>query len=212
MSLCQDLLGRGMHKDECKAICTSPMIPLEPRLFFRMIYELTFRPFEVQHLLIENWNRETGEVTAKRVKVKYNPKSKTKTSSPRSMVLTPNTNEMLRAYVSQRKKGFIFESEVKGKPLTLRYFEQQIDKYARLLSIQKDRAKAPKGRVYRLVTLMAMREAGERHHDQEGGDDAISAKAAGHTMTVKNKFYKQGSFEEAQKSFKMHHPAFTEGW
>lgn len=212
MSLCQDLLDRGMNKEECKAMCTSPMIPLESKLFFRMVYELTFRPFEVQYLLIENWNRDTGEITAKKVKVKYNTKTKAKTSSPRSMVLTPNTNEMLRAYVSQRKKGFIFESENKEKPLTLRHFEKQIDKYARLLSIQKDKAIAPKGRVYRLVTLMALREAGERHHDQAGGDAAISAKAAGHTMTVKNKFYKKGSFEEAQESYKLHHLAFTEGW
>lgn len=205
------LLDRGMNLAECKVMCTSPMIPLREKLFFRMIYETTFRPFEVQHLRIEEWNRATGEITARKVKVKYNPRTKAKISLPRSMKLTENTNEMLRAFVGNRKKGYIFQG-MNGKPLTLRFFEKQINKYAYLLSIQQDKQITPKGRVYHLVTLMALREAAERHHDQDGGDPAISAKAAGHTMRIKNQYYKKGSFEEAQTSFEKHHPAFKEGW
>ena len=41
------LLDRGMNKDECRAMCTSPQIPLREKLFFRMIYETTTRPREV---------------------------------------------------------------------------------------------------------------------------------------------------------------------
>lgn len=200
-----------MNLVECKAICTSPMIPLRERLFFRMIYETTFRPFEVQHLKIEDWNRTTREITAKVTKVKYNPRTKAKVSLPRSMKLTANTNDMLRAFVGNRKKGYIFQGE-RGDPLTLRFFEKEIDRYARLLSVQQEKNVTPKGRVYRLVTLMALREAAERHHDQNGGDPAISAKAAGHTMQIKNQYYKKGSFEEAQDSFQKHNPAFTEKW
>lgn len=205
------VLDRGMNLEECKIMCTSSQIPLREKLFFRMTYELTFRPFEVQHLMIENWDRATGEITARKVKVKYNPRTGAKISLPRSMKLTENTNEMLRTFISNRKKGYIFQGK-EGRPLTLRFFEKEIDRYARLLGIQQDKQITPAGRIYHLVTLMALREAGERHHDQDGGDPAISAKAAGHTMQIKNKFYKKGSFEEAQMSFEKHHPAFKMGW
>jgi hypothetical protein len=57
------LLDRGMNKDECRAMCTSPQIPLREKLFFRMIYETTTRPREVLESRIELWNRNTGEIT-----------------------------------------------------------------------------------------------------------------------------------------------------
>jgi len=50
-----------MNKDECRAMCTSPQIPLREKLFFRMIYET--RPGEVLEARIELWNRNTGEIT-----------------------------------------------------------------------------------------------------------------------------------------------------
>lgn len=205
------LLDRGMNLAECKAICTSTIIPLREKLFYRIVYEATFRPFEVQHLRIEDWNRDTREITARKVKVKYNPKTKAKISLPRSMKLTENTNEMLRTFISNRKKGYIFQGEKDG-PLSLWLFERSLNKYACLLSIQQDKQITPTGRVYHLVTLMALREAAERHHDQDGGDPAISAKAAGHTMLIKSRYYKKGSFEEAQESFEKHHPAFKGKW
>ncbi len=201
------LIDRGMNLVECRAICTSPQIPLREKLFFRIIYETTFRPFETQHLRIEDWNRDTREITARVTKVKYNPRTKAKSCLPRSMKLTDNTNEMLRTFISNRKKGYIFQGE-KGDPLTLRFFEKELNRYACLLSIQQDKQITLSRRIYHLITLMALREAGERHHDQNGGDPAISAKAAGHTMLIKNKYYKKGSFEEAQQSFEKHHPAF----
>jgi len=187
----QVLIDRGINLAECRAICTSPQIPLREKLFFRIIYETTFRPFEAQHLRIEDWNRATREITARVTKVKYNPRTRAKTSLPRSMKLTENTNEMLRAFISNRKKGYIFQGEM-SEPLTLRFFEKELHKYAGILSIQQDKQITPRGRVYHLITLMALREAGERHHDQNGGDPAISAKAAGHSMLIKNSITRKG--------------------
>ncbi len=148
------LLDRGMNLAECMAICTSTIIPLREKLFYRIVYETTFRPFEVQHLRIEDWNRDTREITARKVKVKYNPKTKAKISLPRSMKLTENTNEMLRTFISNRKKGYIFQG-LKDGPLSLWLFERSLNKYACLLSIQQDKQITPTGRVYHLVTLMA---------------------------------------------------------
>ena len=79
--------------------------------------------------------------------------------------LTCNTSEMLRHYVGNRKKGQIFINEMTGKRLTLRHFEKMIDKWARWLNIQKLQTTKPSGREYHLITLMGLREAGERHYD-----------------------------------------------
>ncbi len=51
-----------MNKDECRAMCTSPLIPLREKLFFRMMYETTTRPREVLDSRIKLWNRNTGEM------------------------------------------------------------------------------------------------------------------------------------------------------
>jgi len=45
-----------------------------------------------------------------------------------------------------------------------------------------------------------------------GGDPDVSAKAAGHSKETKARYYKKVSYEEAQKLFGRHHPAFVEGW
>ena len=57
--------------------------------------------------------------------------------APSPQKLVGNTSEMLRHYVGNRKKGHIFINEMTGKRLTLRHFEKMIDKWARLLNIQK---------------------------------------------------------------------------
>jgi hypothetical protein len=132
--------------------------------------------------------------------------------APKTMKLTGNTSEMLRHYVGNRKKGHIFINVRTGKRLTLRHFEKMIDKWARLLNIQKLQSIKPSGREYHLITLMGLREAGERHHDLNGGDPDVSAKAAGHSKETKARYYKKVSYEEAIESFGKHHPAFVEGW
>ncbi len=65
-----------------------------------------------------------------------------------------------------------------------------------------------------LVTCMALREAGERHHDNAGGSRKLSAVAAGHTMHVKEKHYEKvgEDFEQVHESYRRFHPAFVEEW
>jgi len=60
--------------------------------------------------------------------------------------------------------------------------------------------------------LDGLREAGERHHDLNGGNPDVSEKAAEHSKETKVRYYKKVSYEEAQESFSRHHPAFVEGW
>jgi len=96
-------------------------------------------------------------------KSKYN--RWTRRHMPKTMKLTGNTSEMLRHYVGNRKKGLIFINGKTGKKLTLRHFEKMIDKWARLLNIQRRQSIKPSGKEYHLITLMGLREAGERHHD-----------------------------------------------
>ena len=96
---------------------------------------------------------------------------------PKTMKLTGNTSEMLRHYVGNRKKGHIFINVRTGKRLTLRLLEKMIDKWARLLNIQKLQFIKPSGREYHLITIMGLREAGERHMICSGGDPDVSAKA-----------------------------------
>ena len=76
--------------------------------------------------------------------------------------LTGNTSEMLRHYVGNRKKGHIFINEMTGKRLTLRHFEKMIDKWARMLNIQRHQSIKPSGREYHLITLKGLRERQER--------------------------------------------------
>ncbi|MDF1557314.1 MAG: hypothetical protein P1P80_03925 [ANME-2 cluster archaeon] len=42
-----------------------------------------------------------------------------------------------------------------------------IDKWARLLNIQKLQSIKPSDREYHLIPLMGLREAGKRHHDRQ---------------------------------------------
>lgn len=207
------LLGRGMNVEEAKALCTSPLISLREKLFFRILYETGLRPMEALNLRIENWDRERGEIVAIRVKQKFNRWAKNyKLEPPRHILVTPNTNEMLRFMVSTRKKGYIFEGG-EGKPLTKRYMQQQVDKYARLLSIQKTRKYSDDGRELPLITLMALRKAGERHHDAAGGDSSLSAQSCGHSMRTKVLHYQgEVDWESVHSSYRAHHPAFTKNW
>ncbi len=216
----EPLISRGMTLDECKAICISPLIPLRERTYFRIIYMTLLRPMEVLNLKIEDFNKETGEVIARKTKGKYNRWTMQTEHQIRHLPIDDNTREFIKTLISNRKKGYIFESnEVEGLPLSKRYMQEQINKYARLLSIQQVRryAQSKKNpddtRVLPLVTLMALRKAGERHHDANEGDSSLSAQAAGHTMKTKIKHYQgEQDWEAVGKSLREHHPAFVEKW
>ncbi len=219
----QPLLDRGMNLEECRAICTSPLIPLREKLFFRITYETQLRPFEVLNLLIENWDREQRLATAVRVKQKTAPVKGDRhrkvylPSKPRTVVLTENTNLMLKKIVSNRKKGYIFVNS-DGNKLSMAWFKDRVNHYAKLLGIQKvvKYYDTETGEVHprHLVTCMALREAGERHHDNAGGSRKLSAVAAGHTMQVKERHYEKvgEDFEQVHESYRKFHPAFVEEW
>ena len=208
------LLNRGMSHDECKIICTSPEIPIREKAFFRIIYETQLRPFEVLNLQIENWDRHQKTITALRVKQKWdNRHKKYLPSLPRTAIITDNTNEMLRNIIGVRKKGCIFIN-LQREQLSLEWFNERINYYAKLQGIQRIKKYYVDGRTLKLVTCMALREAGERHHDNAGGSRKLSAVAAGHTMAIKEKHYEKvgDDFEQVHQSYKEHHPAFSEGW
>jgi integrase len=208
------LLNRGMNLDECRAICTSPEIPIREKLFFRMIYETQLRPFEALNLQIENWDRKQYTVTALRTKQKWDNRNKNYLPSPpRTAIVTENTNEMLRKIIGVRKKGSIFVNE-KSEKLSLPWFNERINYFAKLLGIQKIKKYYIDGRTLKLVTCMALREAGERHHDNAGGSRKLSAVAAGHTMQVKERHYEKvgDDYEQVHDSYMEHHPAFVESW
>jgi integrase len=213
------LLIRGMTVEECKIMCTHHSIELREKLFFRIIYETQLRPFEVLNLLIEQWDRNQGLVTALKVKQKTKPRKGNMNqkewlpSSPKTRAITPSTNDMLREYISNRKKGAIFINK-DGYILSLEWFNQEVSKYAKLIGIQKIKKYYVDGRTLKLITCMALREAGERHHDNNGGSRKLSAVAADHTMQVKEKHYEKvgEDIEQIIQSYQKFHPAWIEGW
>lgn len=208
------LLNRGMNLDESRVICTSPEIPIREKAFFRIIYETQLRPFEVLNLQIENWDRHQKILTAVRTKQKWDNRNKRYLPSfPRTAIITENTNEMLRKIIGVRKKGCIFIN-AKDEQFSLEWFNERINYYAKLLGIQKTKKYYVDGRTLKLITCMALREAGERHHDNAGGSRKLSAVAAGHTMQVKERHYEKvgEDYEQIHESYKEHHPAFVESW
>ena len=215
----ETLLNRGMTVEECKIMCTHHSIDLREKLFFRIIYETQLRPFEVLNLQVEQWDRKQGFVTALKVKQKTKPRKEDHhakdwlPSTPKTRAITPSTNEMLREYASNRKKGSIFINE-NGEMLSLEWFNQEISRYAKLLGIQKIKKYYVDGRTLKLVTCMALREAGERHHDNAGGSRKLSAVAADYTMQVKEKHYEKvgEDIEQITQSYQKNHLAWVEGW
>ena len=175
------------------------------------------RPFEVLNLQIENWDRKQGIITALRVKTKTRPMKGSKhekewlPSEPKTMILSPAALELLKEYVSNRKKGPIFINE-SGAMLDLSWFNKSISKYARILGIQQIKRYYRDGRTLKLITCMALREAGERHHDNAGGSRKLSAAGAGHTMQVKELHYEKvgEDYEQIAASIKRNHPAFKD--
>ncbi|MCZ7369665.1 MAG: hypothetical protein O8C66_04075, partial [Candidatus Methanoperedens sp.] len=56
----------------------------------------------------------------------------------------------------------------------------------------------------------ALREAGEKHHENAGGSRELSAVAAGHTMVIKERHYEKvrEDFEQMHESYRRFDPAF----
>ena len=142
-----------------------------------MIYETLLQPSEVLNLQIENWDRECCKVTAILVSIKTKPlkgnisKKVRPQARPKTRAILPNTNKMLMKHVGNRKKGPIFINNQTGGIISLTWFNKAVNRYAKLLGIQKikkyfkDKVKGEKPRNLKLVTLMALKKAGEQNRD-----------------------------------------------
>jgi len=203
-------LDRGMTIDEVEKLLTAPMGNRE-RAFFRAIYETFYRANELLQCNIEDYNKDTGELVALHTKNKYNPRTKQHIKSPpKQMILSEPTKLLFRKIIGNRKKGAIFVNK-RGVRLTKTYLQMYIDNIATTIGIQKVSKITPTGKEYHLITLKALREAGERHCDLAGADSDVTARGAQHSAIVKEKHYKKAGWDEVQQQVKKYHPAFQEG-
>jgi len=202
-------LDRGMTIEEVQLMLTAPMGNRE-RAFFRAIYETFYRANELLQCNIEDYNKKTGELIALHTKNKYNPKTKQYIRSPpKHMVLSKPTQMLFKRIIGNRKKGPIFINK-NGKRLTKTYFQVIINEIATTIGIQKVSKITETGKEYHLVTLKALREAGERHCDIAGADSEVTARGAQHSAITKERYYKKASWEEVQGQVKKYHPAFKD--
>jgi site-specific recombinase XerC len=206
-----ELLNRGMNIEEVKSLLTAQMLNRE-RAFFKAVYNTYFRAQELLKCNIEDYNKKTGELTALHTKNKYNPKTKKHIQSPpKHALLSPSTMILFKKIIGNRKKGAIFISK-KGKRLHVSYLQAFIDELATSVGIQKVTHVTKTGQKYHLVTLQALREAGERHMDMKGADRDVTARGAQHSVATKEKYYKKSGWEEFQEQQKKFHPDFQENW
>lgn len=204
------ILDRGMTLNEVNALLIAPM-PDRERAFYRAIYETFFRVNELLMCNIEDYNKNTGELTALHTKNKYNPRTKQHIQSPpKHMILSQSTQLLLRKIIGNRKKGPIFINK-KGKRLTKTYLQIRINEIATKIGIQKIALRSWTGKEFHLVTCKALREAGERHCDLHGADSDVTARGAQHSAMVKEKYYKKSNWEEVQHQVRKFHPAFNGG-
>lgn len=214
------IIDRGMIKEEVNSLLKSPMSDME-RAFFRAIYETFYRANELLQCDIEDYNRKTGELIAHHTKNKYNPQTKKYIKSPpKHMILSPSTQSLFRKIIGNRKKGAIFynpNSNRDDKRYTVTHFQIRINEIATKIDIQKVAKITFEGvkpswmgkpRHQHLVTLKALREAGERHTDLSGADSEVTARGAQHSALVKERYYKKSGWEEVQEQVKKFHPSF----
>lgn len=200
-------LDRGMTIDEVNVLLRAPM-PDRERAFFRAIYETFFRANELLQCNIEDYDKHTGELIARCTKNKFNPKTRQHIKSPpKHMIISPGTQILFRKIIGNRKKGAIFINR-NGRRLTKTHFQVFINELATSIGIQKVTHITEKGRNYHLVTLKALREAGERHCDLNGADSQVTARGSQHSAIVKERHYKKSGWGEIQDQIKRFHPAF----
>ncbi len=202
-------LDRGMTVDEVEKLLTAPMENRE-RAYYRAIYETFYRANELLQCNIEDYNKETGELVALHTKNKFNPRTKQYIKSPpKQMVISPTTQLLFKKIIGNRKKGAIFINN-QGVRLSKTYLEVKINELATSIGIQKVASITPTGKEYHLVTIKALREAGERHCDLAGADSDVTARGSQHSAIVKEKHYKKAGWDEVQQQVRKYHPAFKE--
>jgi len=202
-------LDRGMTIDEVNVLLRAPMSDRE-RAFFRAIYETFFRANELLQCNIEDYDKNTSELIARCTKNKFNPKTRQHIKGPpKHMIISPGTQILFRKIIGNRKKGAIFINR-NGRRLTKTHFQVFINELATSIGIQKVTHITETRRNYHLVTLKALREAGERHCDLNGADSQVTARGSQHSAIVKERHYKKSGWEEIQDQIKRFHPAFQD--
>jgi integrase len=202
------LLDRGMNLKECSKLWNADFMPLREMAFFRGLYVTRFRPNELLYCDIEDLDRKNQYLTARMVKRRRNPKTqKTYRPPPKTRKLDDTTFRQFLKLISNRKKGPIFITRT-GKRCKANQFKRAIHDYAETLGIQKVKYITDGGKNYYLVSLSAIREAGERHEIGMGGSELIAAKCSDHTKRVQEKHYAKMDFEEIVAQQEKHHPFF----
>jgi len=202
-------LNRGMTVAEIRALLQAPM-PDRERAFFRAIYETYYRANELRKCNIEDYNKQTGELVARFTKNKFNPRNKQYIKSPpKHMIISPGTRILFKKIIGNRKKGPIFCNK-NGNRISITYLQMYINEIAESIGIQQITHVTKTGRKYHLVNLKALRESGERHTDLAGADSQVTARGAQHSALIKERHYKQSSWEEVQNQIRRFHPSFQE--
>lgn len=217
-------MARGLTTDECVSLCIEPRKLAinaskfqlwkheRDELLIRLIYETFTRINELLHVDVSDVDFEQHAIIIKRPKSKAvfkvidgKRKHIDTISKNRWVFFSDYTRDFIIRYLKGRKKGPLITNS-RGKRLSTREAERIVDYYAGSVGIQKIIGKTKNSRDIRLVTCKALREAGERHTDINGGDRDATSRVAGHTVRTKEKHYKKGNFEEDRAIIRAHHP------
>ena len=209
----QIMLERRMTLAECNKIWNADFISLREMAYFRGIYVTRFRPDELINCDATDLDRGNRLLTARKVKRRRirgrDGKFRTIQPPPKTRRLDDTTYAQFCKLISKRKTGPIFITRT-DKRCHIRHFQRAIMQYAKILGIQKVRYITDGGKVYYLVSLTGLREAGERHEVLGGGSESIAAKCSNHTRKIQSKHYMGVDTEEIVMQQERHHPFFKE--
>lgn len=216
--------GRGLTVDECMALCNAPRkLPanatrfqiwkhLRDEILVRLLYETWARINELLEVTIPDidFDHSAIHVTHPKGRGIFKIVDQKRVHidtvyTQRWVFFSDYTRTLIIRYMDGRKKGHLIVNS-RQKKLSTREAERIVNGYARIAGKQKTIGNTKNGRQIQLVTCKALREAGERHTDEAGGDRDATARIAGHTVRTKEAYYKKGNFEEDMKIVRRHHP------
>ncbi len=210
--------------DECSLLCRAPKeLPvnvtkfqlwkhLRDEILIRLIYETFMRIGELTRVKIKDVDFENRAifVSSPKAKAVFKIVDEKRTHvdticQPRWVFFSLHTRNLMIRYLDGRRRGYLIVNS-RGKRFSTRQAERIVDHYARQADIQKVIGETRNGRKISLITCKALREAGERHTDESGGDRDGTARIAGHSVRTKERYYKLGNFEEDRRIVRRHHP------
>ncbi|MFQ6129000.1 MAG: tyrosine-type recombinase/integrase [Thermoplasmata archaeon] len=217
--------------EECLLLCRAPQeLPvnasefqlrkhLRDEILIRLIYETFMRIGELTRVKVEDIDFRNCAifVSSPKGKAVFKLVNGRRTHvntihQPRWVFFSLHTRNLMIRYLGGRRRGYLIVNS-SGKRLSTRQAERVVDHYARQAGIQKVIGETKGGRRVSLVTPKALREAGERHTEESGGDRDGTARVAGHSVRTKERYYKVGNFEEDRRIIMRHHPLMkNEEW